>query len=270
MRRRHIMIGLITVLSISMIATGCNINKKDEAKNNTTQKVEEPKLTKLSNIDYVDKLVKTYNGQVEKVELKPRDKYENYTDYYTACVEFDQAFINEMSKYEAEDTEINKLHKELIIRFKDDLNYSKEILEKLKNKEDIEVAHEVMKGNWNKIGKILTDMGEALNIIITDRLDSTSLNIREEESEQKGDDDGDNDLSEYIRESNERRVEEGLSPKADSWYEEQEKNTVTYDKARNLAQNYVQNNMSAYKLGSGISGELGYLSIHIWKLVMVE
>lgn len=264
---RKVLIVFIVIFSLGLVACsngniGNNTNKKQDAnKEKTTKMVNGVEVTltdkakKIENYEYVDEFQNLFNKLYKKYGEKVHHPDRDSIEYYKASKAQHKEFVESLSKFRTNDENVNKYHDELIEIFLNRVKLNGDMIKlieeryKLKEKDSItdddqkmidrfrnqiEVLKEMIENSGVKNTECIEKLEDALGVTFDFNYDLTQ-DIEYD----------DNNTNVDISDTDNNTSKEG-SP------------GLTFGKARELAQEYVQNNLKGYELYSGISGEQGY------------
>ncbi len=255
------------IISLGLVACsngniGNNANKKQDANKEKTTKIVNgvevtltDKAKKIENYEYVDEFQNIFNKLYKKYGEKVHHSDRDSIEYYKASKAQHKEFVGSLSKFRTNDENVNKYHDELIEIFLNRVKLNGDMIKlieeknKLKDKDSItdddqknidkfsnqiEVLKEMIENSGVKNTECIEKLENALGATFDFNYDLTQ-DIEYD----------DNNTNVDIADTDNETIKEG-SP------------GLTFGKARELAEEYVQNNLKGYELYSGISGEQGY------------
>ncbi|WP_024621581.1 hypothetical protein [Metaclostridioides mangenotii] len=264
---KKVLLVFAVIISLGLVAcSNGNIgnnanNKQDINKEKTTKIVNGVEVTltdkakKIENYEYVDEFQNLFNKLYKKYGEKVHHPDRDSIEYYKASKAQHKELVESLSKFRTNDENVNKYHDQLIDIFSNRVKLNGDMIKlieeknKLKEKDNItdddqknidkfsnqiEVLKKMIENSGVKNTKCIERLEEVLGVTFEFNYDLTQ-DIEYD----------DNNTNVDIADTDNNTSKEG-SP------------GLTFGKARELAEEYVQNNLKGYELYSGISGEQGY------------
>ncbi|WP_304341029.1 hypothetical protein [Metaclostridioides mangenotii] len=264
---KKVLLVFAVIISLGLVAcSNGNIgnntnNKQDINKEKTTKIVNGVEVTltdkakKIENYEYVDEFQNLFNKLYKKYGEKVHHPDRDSIEYYKASKAQHKEFVESLSKFRTNDENVNKYHDQLIEIFSNRVKINGDMIKlieeknKLKDKDSItdddqknidkfsnqiEVLKKMIENSGVKNTECIEKLEDALGATFDFNYDLT-LDIEYD----------DNNTNVDIADTDNETIKEGS-------------HGLTFGKARELAEEYVQNNLKGYELYSGISGEQGY------------